>query len=159
MESLNFFSCKLMLLLLINRKLFVCRSCRGRQLLLQLLRCRKLFACRLCCKLKLLLLISRKFSACRLWGGRQLLLQLLRCRKLFACRSCRGRQLLLPITAKVTKNALERVGKTSRRICSARHNHLAQNDAELASAQTTAPFCRAARDLSAYAANFVNTSR
>jgi len=47
------------------------------------------------------------------------MLLLLNSRKLLICRSCRGWQLLLPITAKVTKNALGSVGKTTRRMCSA----------------------------------------
>jgi hypothetical protein len=46
------------------------------------------------------------------------------------------------------------------------HNHLAQNDAINSGVsyadtalETTAPFCRAARDRSAYAGNSVNASR
>jgi hypothetical protein len=60
-------------------------------------------------------------------------------------------QLLLPITAKVTKNALERVGKTARCKQVHSHNHLAQNglitrcvnfvDTAL---ETVRLFCRAA---------------
>ena len=101
------------------RKLSVCRSCRGRQLLLPN-------------AAKRLYKSNRKLSVCR--SCRRLMLLLHGNRKLLVCRSCRGGQLLLPVTAIVTKNAFC-AGKTTRRKQVHSHNNLAQNWPIVASAR------------------------